>query len=646
MTDTAAKKPDTLTFEAEVTNLLDLVIHSLYTNREIFLRELISNASDALDRLRFEALTNSDLLPEGEALCVTLERDEEAGTLTIADNGIGMDRAGLMANLGTLASSGTRRFLEQLREADSATKPELIGQFGVGFYSSFMVAKEVVVTTRKAGDDTGWVWRSTGGGEYSIEEAAAEAGETPRGTRITLHMKDGADEKSFLTEWKVREIVQRYSDFIEYPVQMDVTREEPQVDDDGKPVEGGEKKEVTTTETLNSMKPLWNRPKDEIKDEEYTEFYKHLTHDWTEPEEVIHFRAEGTFEYTALLFLPKERPFDMFDSTQPKSRLSLHVRKVMVMNDCEDLLPPWLRFIRGVVDSADLPLNISRDTLQDNPQMKKIGARLTKKVLEVLDKRRSSSPDAYAETWKAFGPILKEGIYMGDDEDNRISNLCLFQTTNGDEPTTLAEYVERMGEGQKDIWYLAGNERSVLESSPHLEAFKKKGWEVLLMLDPVDEWMLDRLREFDGKTLKNAAGGEGLEAEEEGEAISSLKEEGAPLLKGLGEHYGKSIKEVRFSSRLTDSPAVLVSAEGALSPSMQRMMRASGQEIPDQPRILEINITHPLVERMGDLREGDVDRFSDYADLLLGQALLSEGSPPPDPARFSRLVTELMVRAE
>ncbi|MDP6955663.1 MAG: molecular chaperone HtpG, partial [Planctomycetota bacterium] len=390
MTDTAAKTPDTLTFEAEVQSLLDLVIHSLYTNREIFLRELISNASDALDKLRFTALTDAELLPEGDELCVSIERDEEAGTLTIVDNGIGMNREDLMANLGTLASSGTRRFLEELREADAKTRPELIGQFGVGFYSSFMVADKVVVTTRKAGEQEGWIWQSAGGGEYTVEEAAEN---TQRGTRITLHMQPGEDEQSFLTEWKVREIVRRYSDFIEYPVTMDVTRNEPELDDEGKPVEDGETKEVTSTETLNSMKPLWNRPKAEISAEEYAEFYKHLTHDWNEPAEVIHFRAEGTLEYTALLFIPKERPFDMFDSTQPKSRLSLHVRKVMVMNDCEELLPPWLRFVRGVVDSADLPLNVSRETLQDNPLLKKIQTRLVKKVLEVLDKRRTEQAD-------------------------------------------------------------------------------------------------------------------------------------------------------------------------------------------------------------------------------------------------------------
>jgi molecular chaperone HtpG len=429
MTDTAAKTPDTLTFEAEVQSLLDLVIHSLYTNREIFLRELISNASDALDKLRFTALTDAELLPEGDELCVSIERDEEAGTLTIIDNGIGMNREDLMANLGTLASSGTRRFLEELREADAKTRPELIGQFGVGFYSSFMVADKVVVTTRKAGEQEGWIWQSAGGGEYTVEEAAEN---TQRGTRITLHMQPGEDEQSFLTEWKVREIVRRYSDFIEYPVTMDVTRNEPELDDEGKPVEDGETKEVTSTETLNSMKPLWNRPKAEISAEEYAEFYKHLTHDWNEPAEVIHFRAEGTLEYTALLFIPKERPFDMFDSTQPKSRLSLHVRKVMVMNDCEELLPPWLRFVRGVVDSADLPLNVSRETLQDNPLLKKIQTRLVKKVLEVLDKRRTEQADGYAETWKAYGTILKEGIYMGDDGDNRISKLCLFRSSSHD----------------------------------------------------------------------------------------------------------------------------------------------------------------------------------------------------------------------
>jgi molecular chaperone HtpG len=495
-------------FQAEVQEVLGLVIHSLYTNRAIFLRELISNASDALDKLRFEALTDPSLMDKGESLGIAIDADEEAGTLAVADNGIGMSHDELLENLGTIASSGTRRFLEELKERAAkgpAAAPELIGQFGVGFYSAFMVADRVVVETRRAGSDEGWRWSSHGAGEYSIEAAEGLS----RGTLITLHMRaqeaEGEEQQKkseFLSQWRIREIVKSYSDFVEYPIQMEVESLEPKLDDEGKPVEGAEPERVSRTETLNSMKPLWARPKGEIEEAEYKEFYKHLTHDWQDPLDMIHFRAEGTLEYTALMYLPGQRPMDLLEPGQNKSNLSLYVRRVLIMRECEDLLPVWLRFVRGVVEADDLPLNISRETLQDNPRVGQIRRRLEKKVLEVLSGLLESDREKYETFWKAFGLVLKEGVYFGADEDQRISKLCLFESSASTGYTTLREYVERMPEGQEAIYTLAGQDRKTLEDSPHLEALADKGYEVLLLTDPVDEWIRERLTEFDEKPLR------------------------------------------------------------------------------------------------------------------------------------------------
>ncbi|MEO2164370.1 MAG: molecular chaperone HtpG, partial [bacterium] len=412
---------ETKSFEAEVQQVLSLVVHSLYSQREIFLRELVSNASDALDKLRFESLTQPDLMPEGESLGIVLDLDSDSRTLTVADNGIGMDREELMENLGRIASSGTRRFLEATQDGESEGAPDLIGQFGVGFYSAFMVADEVSVVSRKAGADEGWRWSSKGLGEYNIEPAEGAA----RGTLIQLRLKDVKEgEKDFCEEWALREIVKRYSDFVEYPIQMEVERTQPKKDEDGEDVEG-ETETVVETQTLNSMQPLWSRPKDEIESAEYKDFYQHLTHDWNEPLRTIHFRAEGSHEYTALLYLPKERPMDLFDGEGKTSRVSLYVRRVLIMRECEELLPPWLRFVRGVVESADLPLNVSRELVQDNPKVGRIRKRLVKKVLDAMGTMLSAERDGYEGFWLAFGSLIKEGIYFGDDDDSRISNLCL-----------------------------------------------------------------------------------------------------------------------------------------------------------------------------------------------------------------------------
>ena len=632
--------PETLAFEAEVQRVLDLVVHSLYTHREIFLRELVSNASDALDKLRFEALTRPELLPEGEELEIRLEPDRDARVLVVADNGIGMDREDLVQSLGRIASSGTRRFAEALKGADRADAPELIGQFGVGFYSCFMVAEEVVVETRKAGDSTGWRWTSAGDGRFTVEEAPGAA----RGTRIALHLK-GEDEldRDYLSELTLRSLVKRYSDFIEHPIRMEVTSfETPEGDEDA----GA--REVRKLETLNSRRPLWARPKSEIEDEEYHELYRHLTHDATAPAKVIHFKAEGALEYTALLYVPAERPFDPFEGTQPRSRLALHVRRVLVMNDCEELLPPWLRFVRGVVDAADLPLNVSRETLQENPHVRRIRERLVTKVLQAFEETLEDDRDAYQRLWKAHGATLKEGIAMGEDADHRISKLCLFRSSDREEPTTLDEYVQRMKTDQPAIFVLTGPDARTLSASPLLEAYRARGYEVLLLTDPIDEWVLDRLHRFEEKELRPIdTGDDALEDEEARKALEEQAKQDAGLLSALAERLGDAVREVRFTLRLKDSPAALVTPAGALRPHLARMLRATQQEVPADERVLELNPDHPLVARLRELhaKGADGERFADYAELLHGQALLAEGSPLPDPARFSKLVAELMVRA-
>ncbi|TDJ74570.1 MAG: molecular chaperone HtpG [Planctomycetota bacterium] len=630
-------------FEAEVQEVLSLVVHSLYANREIFLRELISNASDALDRLRFEALTNPELLEEGETLGIAIELDAEERTMKIADNGIGMSRDELVENLGTIASSGTRKFLDALKEQKAEGSPDLIGQFGVGFYSSFMVADAVSVETRRAGEEQGWCWRSKGDGEYEIEPMS----DLPRGTVVRLHMKDdeGAEAKDLLSEYAVRELVKRYSDFVEYPIQMEVERDEPVLDSEGKPFEG-KTETVTRTETLNSMKPLWARSKDEITSEEYTEFYHHLTHDWNDPAESIHFKAEGTLEYTALLYLPSKRPMDLFDPSHAKSRVSLYVRRILIMRECEDLLPAWMRFVRGVVESSDLPLNVARESLQDNPRVRQIKKRLVKKVLETLRELLSNEREKYESFWGAFGQILKEGIYYGEDDDQRISGLCLFESSTHDGLSTLAEYVGRMPEEQEAIYTIHGSDRKTVESSPHLEALTARGFEVLFLIDPVDEWMLQRLQEFDGKPLKSVERGEiDLEGDEAESERKKKQEEYKDLLEAMQATLEQDVKEVRFSSRLKSSAAVLVTDEGGLSPNLERMLKGSGQDVPKQKRILELNPDHALLGGLKRLFDVDAKspRIGEYAEMLLGQALLAEGSALEDPARFTRLVTDLMV---
>lgn len=634
-------KTETKSFEAEVQQVLSLVVHSLYSQREIFLRELISNASDALDRLRFASLTQADLLAEGESLGIVLDVDAESRTLSVADNGIGMDREELMDNLGRIASSGTRRFLEAAQGTEGEAPPDLIGQFGVGFYSVFMVADEVSVVSRKAGSDEGWRWSSKGLGEYNIDPAEGAA----RGTVVQLKLKDaGKGEMDFCQEWTLREVVKRYSDFVEYPIQMEVERTQPKKDEQGEDIEG-ETETLQETQTLNSMRPLWSRPKDEIEPQEYKDFYQHLTHDWNEPLRTIHFRAEGAHEYTALLYLPKERPMDLFDGESKASRVSLYVRRVLIMRECEDLLPAWLRFVRGVVESADLPLNVSRELLQNNPKVGRIRKRLVKKVLETLGTMLSAERSEYEGLWLAFGSLIKEGIYFGDDEDARISKISLFWSSRSEGWTTLGEYVERMGKDQEVIHVICGPDRKTLDASPHLETLKARGEEVLLLTDPVDEWVLQRLSEYDGKPLQAVDRGRAEEADEERVEREARQEESKDLLAVLHKALEEHVSEVRFTNRLKDSVAVLVGEEHGMSAHLERMLRSSGREVPVTKRALEINPEHSLMTGLRALHEADPKspRLAEYAELLHGQALIAEGSPVVDASRFAGLVTQLMV---
>ncbi|MFO1011073.1 MAG: molecular chaperone HtpG [Planctomycetota bacterium] len=638
-------QPETRAFQAEVQELLGLVIHSLYKHQEIFLRELVSNASDACDKLRFEALTNPALAVKEDELAIRIEVDPAARTLTVEDSGIGMSKDELAENLGTIARSGTKAFLRELRDragAGTSGLPTLIGQFGVGFYSSFIVADRVVVESRRAGADGAWRWTSEGKGEYSIEPCER----AERGTRVTLHLRapeEGAEDAQDFTDAHVlRGIVKKYSDFVAFPIRMEVERWEPA--EGGKPGDGRMVKKV---ETLNSMRPLWTRPKDEITADEHAEFYRHLAHDWEAPLETIHFKAEGTLEYTALLYVPARRPMDLFSAGASKSELALYVKRVLIVPDCHDLLPPWLRFVKGVVDASDLPLNVSREVLQQNAQVRQIQKRLVKRVCESLAQMLEKDRARYQGFWTNFGMLIKEGIYLGADEDQRLSKIALFPSTHGDAPTTLPEYVQRMKSGQEAIWYLAGEDVKSLQGSPHLEAFAKRGEEVLYFVDPVDEWLLERFREFDGKPLR-AIDREGahVESASEKEARETMEREHREVLGAIERELSAHVKGVRFSTRLSESPAALVSDANAMGPNMERLMRAANQEVEPQKRVLELNPEHALFKKLAKLRAEKGEASSDFQDhvaLLHGQALLAEGSPLPEPGRFARLVAKLLA---
>jgi len=634
-------------FQTEVKQLLDLVIHSLYSNRDIFLRELISNASDAIDKLRFESHSDETLLEGGGDFAIRIVPDRDKKTLTIIDNGIGMTWGEVEENIGTIARSGTKAFMEALKESGGGN-PELIGQFGVGFYSSFMVADRVTLTTRKAGTERnlGVLWESTGDGSYSIEQI-----EKPdRGTSITLHLKD--EHTEYLDEWKIRSIVRKYSDYVQYPIQLTVTRREPAKGLDGAVIEGGGEIEKQVDETINSMKAIWTRPKSEVTEEEYTEFYKHVSHDFEPPFRTIHFAAEGTSEYRALLFIPKHKPFDIFFPERHRG-VQLYVRRVFITDRCDDLLPDYLRFVRGVVDSSDLPLNVSREILQQDAEIRRINKGLTSKILSTLAEIKEKEPDAYREFWKEFGPILKEGIHFDYGNREKLQELLLVESSRT-EPghfTTLREYRERMPEEQKEIYYLTGAQRTLLEQSPSLELLSSRGYEVIFLTDPVDEWVVQSLTEYDGKKLKAVDKGDlDLGDEEKNrwkEKEETARKEYGKLLSAIRSHIGGEVKDVRFTGRLTESASCLVADEHGITANMERILKAMRHDAPESKRVLELNPDHPVLASLKARFDADENDpiIADYARLLLDQALLAEGSPISDPQRFNRLVTRLMVSA-
>ncbi|ORA80176.1 molecular chaperone HtpG [Mycobacterium malmoense] len=645
-----------LEFQAEARQLLDLMVHSVYSNKDSFLRELISNASDALDKLRLEAFRNKDLDPDGTVtsdLHIEIEVDKDARTLTVRDNGIGMTREEVVDLIGTLAKSGTAELRRQLREAQTAkstaASEELIGQFGIGFYSCFMVADKVELLTRKAGESEATRWESSGEGTYTIESVDSSGGGAPQGTSVTLRLKpeDAEDElHDYTAEWKIRNLVKKYSDFIAWPIRMEVQRHTPATE------EGGKDTVTIETETLNSMKALWARPKDEVSEEEYKEFYKHIAHAWDDPLEVIVMKAEGTFEYQALLFVPSHAPIDLFDS-DAKIGLQLYVKRVFIMGDCDQLMPRYLRFVKGVVDAQDMSLNVSREILQQDRQIKAIRRRLTKKVLSTIKELQSERPDDYRTFWTQFGRVVKEGLLSDFDNQDTLLSISSFASTHSDEqPTTLAEYVERMKEGQEQIFYATGETRQQLLKSPHLEAFKAKGYEVLLLTDPVDEVWVGVVSEFDGKPLQSVAKGE-VDLDSEGDKSEAEREEQqkefADLLAWLKETLSDHVKEVRLSTRLTESPACLVTDAFGVTPTLARLYRASGQDVPVGKRILELNPNHPLITALREAqKKADDDaalaRVAQTAELLYGTALLAEGGALEDPARFAELIADRLAR--
>ena len=639
-------------FQTEVKQLLDLMIHSLYSNKDIFLRELISNCSDALDRMRFESLTRQEASPDRE-LHIKLEADPKARRLTVHDNGIGMTRQELIEHIGTIARSGTQEFLKVLKDRkESQLPPELIGQFGVGFYSCFMVADKVTLATRRAGEESATRWESTGEGGYLIEDTT----QPEPGTSVTLHLKPPDPEdglKDYTDEYVIREIVRKYSDFVSYPIRMKVEREETERDENGKPKEGAEARKVIKEETLNSMKAIWARPRSEVSEEEYKEFYKHISHDWNDPLETVSARMEGLFEAQALLFIPSKAPFDLYSRDLAYRGIHLYVKRVFIMDDCRELLPEYLRFIRGVVDSEGLSLNVSREILQQDRQIKAIRNFLVKKVLETLKELKEKQLEKYLTFWQEFAPVLKQGLMGWDEKKDRLLELLLCQSSHHEKDlTSLKDYVGRMKEGQSAIYFLTGSSRLLVERSPHLEAFLAKGYEVLYLTDPVDELWVQAVTEFEGKKFQSAGKGEvELGSQEEQKQAEESRKEKEQSFKDLMEALKKAleeeVKEVRLSNRLTSSPVCLVGEAHDLSPQMQEMMRRMGQKTPKNKRTLELNPTHPLLPKLQALLEkgSDSQELQNYAQLLFGQALLAEGSPLPDPASYGKLVAELMIKA-
>ncbi|MCG8592589.1 MAG: molecular chaperone HtpG [Proteobacteria bacterium] len=625
---------ETHEFQAQVKQILDLVIHSLYSNKDIFLRELVSNASDAIDRRRFAGVTRPELLPAGE-FAIELLADPGARTLCVRDNGIGMSRDELVENLGTIARSGSAEFLAALQRDQGATAPELIGQFGVGFYASFMVAERVEVLTRRAGESGAHRWESSGDGSFSLEEAERDEA----GTTITLHLRAVEPEaglQDYTDEWVLRGIVKRYSDFVAHPIRLRI--------------EGDAPKEIE--EDLNSREALWTRPADQVEERELFEFYRHISHDWQDPLLPVRTKIEGTFEARALLFVPQVAPPDLYHREMAHKGIQLYVKRVFIMDECRELMPEFLRFVKGVVDAEDLSLNVSREMLQQDRQIRAIRRHLVKKVLDALGELAENDADAYRRFWAAFGPVLKEGLLVPDEKPERILDLVRCHSTHASgELTSLAQVVERMGDDQTCFYYAVGESLAALESSPHLEAFRDKGIEVLLFADPVDEiWLAQLPPEYRGKSWRSVGQGEvELGDESEREAAAKAREEQADALKGVlaavRAAVQEDVKEVRVSSRLTTSPACLVLEQGDMTPQMEEMLRRAGQDVPKTKRVLEVNPQHALVERLSALHAADAEdaRVTALAELLYGQAVLAEGGRPEDAAAFVSRLNELLL---
>ncbi len=623
-------RKETLGFQTEVKQLLHLMIHSLYSNKEIFLRELISNASDAADKLRFEALANPVLLEGGDPLKIRLSFDKEARTVTLEDNGIGMSRDEVIAHLGTIAKSGTADFLKNL-SGDQKKDSQLIGQFGVGFYSAFIVADQVDVYTRRAGAaaSEGVHWSSKGEGEFDI----ASIDKAERGTRIVLHLK--ADEAEFADGWRLRNIVKKYSDHIALPIELP------------KEQFGEEKPAEPEWETVNRASALWTRPRSEVKDEEYQEFYKHVAHDFENPLSWSHNKVEGKLEYTSLLYVPGKAPFDLYHREAPRG-LKLYVQRVFIMDQADQFLPLYLRFIKGVVDSNDLSLNVSREILQSGPVIDSMKSALTKRVLDMLEKLAKDKPEDYQTFWKAFGQVLKEGPAEDFANKEKIAGLLRFASTSdasGEQSVALADYLGRLKEGQDKIYYLTGESYAQVKNSPHLEVFRKKGIEVLLLTDRIDEWLMSYLPEFDGKQFVDVARGDldlgKLDSEEDKKAQEEVAKAKEGLIERLKGALGEQVAEVRVSHRLTDSPAILAIGEQDLGLQMRQILEASGQKVPESKPIFEINPQHPLIEKLD--AEPDEDRFADLSHILFDQAALAAGDSLKDPAAYVQRLNKLLV---
>ncbi|MBN1579010.1 MAG: molecular chaperone HtpG [Chitinispirillaceae bacterium] len=624
MADTAATGQQKMEFQTEAKQLLHLMVHALYTHKEVFLRELISNASDALDKLRFESLTNPAIKSGSDEPAIHIKIDKTAKTITISDNGIGMTRQEVIDNIGTIARSGSKAFLEKMT-GDQKADSNLIGQFGVGFYSVFMVSTSVKLVTKRAGSgEPAAVWESKGESDFSIEEGTREG----HGTDVVLYLKE--EESTYVEEWQVRSLIKKYSDFIAFPIYLP--------NDKGK------------EEVVNQTKPLWCRPAAEVTQEQYKEFYEQVLAGFDEPLSILHNRAEGIMEYSSLLYIPSKSPFDLF-SLERKHGVKLYVKRVFIMDNCKELLPEYLRFTRGVVDSEDLPLNISRETLQKNPVIEKIKKTLVGKILGKLKELAENEPDTYKKFWQEFGPVLKEGLHMDYENKEQLLELVRFQSSNGtkDEFTSLKQYVSRMRSDQKDIYYITGESREIVEKSPHLEVFKSKSIEVLFLIDPIDEWVVGDIYNYDGKQLKSVMQGD-LDLGDLGKEEEDAKKKSETKFKKLSERIKNilagRVKEVHITTRLKDSPACLVSEANAMGAHMEKLMKAMGQTVPESKRILEINAEHPILMNMharysADPKDPDLE---EWVHLLYEQALIAEGQMVPDPMAYSRRVNNLLMK--